>query len=147
MDNADTGILGLADIVVAYLFAEVFNGTAVTLVDTAKHLDQRGLTGAVFAHQCVNLACFQFEVNTLQRVNTGEVLLDALHLQNCFAHSTHLSHSTSVGTASYFSFDYPAQKRNGSLMHFAPRAACQQYSLCIISKVYEKIKGFLKILY
>jgi hypothetical protein len=35
----------------------------------------------------VDLAGLQLEVNALQRVNAGEIFLNALHFQNRFAHS------------------------------------------------------------
>jgi hypothetical protein len=70
------------------LFAKVFNGTFIPGMDTAKDLDQSGLTGTIFTHQRVDFAGLQLEINTIQSMDTSEIFVDALHLQNRFAHST-----------------------------------------------------------
>ena len=87
MYDTDASVLCVLGAIDFDLLTEEFNGTAVLGVDTGQNLHQCGLTGAVFADQCHDFTAAHFELCVIQRVNTGEVFLNALHLQNCFAHS------------------------------------------------------------
>ena len=61
------------------------------MVNTAQNLDQRRFTGAVFTQKRVNLAGTQFKINALQRMDTGEALVNSLHLQQkLFFHAVQL---------------------------------------------------------
>ena len=87
VNDTDTGCLGICNVCEIDFFAEVFNSTAVPLMDAAQHLDQRGLTGAVFTHERMDFTGLQLEINALQRMDAGEIFLNALHFQNCFTHT------------------------------------------------------------
>ena len=54
----------------------------VARVDAGEHLHQRALAGAVLAHQRMNLAREQAEVDRVQRPDAAERLVDAAHLEN-----------------------------------------------------------------
>ena len=85
--DANTSVLCVLGSMDFDLLTEILNGTAVLGVDTGQNLHQCGLTGAVFTDQCHDFTAADLKLSIVQRVNTGEVLLNALHLQNCFAHS------------------------------------------------------------
>ena len=87
VNDADASVLCVFGAIDLDLFAEELNGTAVLGIDAGQNLHQCGLTGAVFADQCHNLTAAHFQLCVIQRVNTGEVFLNSLHLQNSFAHS------------------------------------------------------------
>ena len=110
VDNADTGNLRFTDVAEAHLLTQILDGAAILLMDAAQHLDQCGFTGTVLAHQCVNFAGTQIKIDAPQRMHTGEILLDALHLQNCFAHSySPFSYHfilTAAGLCPFFSSSY-----------------------------------------
>ena len=87
VNNANAFVLCILGSIDFDLLTEIFNGTAVLGVDTGQNLHQCGLTGAVFADQTHDFTAADLKLSIIQRVNTGEVFLNALHLQNCFAHS------------------------------------------------------------
>ena len=55
---------------------------AVDLVDAGEHLDQGRLARAVLAHQGVDLAGEEPQVDVVERADARELLADALHLQD-----------------------------------------------------------------
>ena len=87
VNNTNTSVLCVLGSIDFDLLAEILNGTAVLGVDTGQNLHQCGLTGAVFADQAHDFTAADLKLSIIQRVNTGEVFLNALHLQNNFAHS------------------------------------------------------------
>ena len=56
---------------------------AVLGIHAGQHLDQRGFSRSVFAHQRMDLTLAQRKVHILQGVDAGEVFADAAHFQNC----------------------------------------------------------------
>ena len=85
--DTNTSVLCVLGSIDFDLLTEKLNGTAVLGVDTGQNLHQCGLAGAVFADQAHDFTAADLKLSIVQRVNTGEVFLNALHLQNNFAHS------------------------------------------------------------
>ena len=54
--------------------------SAIALDDTAQHVDQSGLSGAVLAHQGVHLARTHIEIHVFQGVHAAKTLGDTLDL-------------------------------------------------------------------
>ena len=57
------------------------DAAAVLLMDACQHLDQRGLAGAVFPHQGMDLAFTQGEIHLVQRLGARKLLIDPAHRQ------------------------------------------------------------------
>src|ERR1700719_1929216 len=55
--------------------------TAVAILHSAHDLHQRGLAGAIFAHQEVNFAGVDYEVAAAEGYYAAEALLDPLELE------------------------------------------------------------------
>ena len=55
-------------------------------IDATQNLHQRGFAGAVFADQRVDLALAHLEADIVQRLDAGECLCDATHLENDVVH-------------------------------------------------------------
>ena len=87
VNNTNTSVLCVLGAMDLDLLTEILNGTAILGVDTGQNLHQCGLTGTVFADQAHDFTASDLKLSIVQRVNTGEVFLNALHLQNNFAHS------------------------------------------------------------
>ena len=86
MHDADALCLCIAGAIDLNVLAEIFDYAIVLLVDTSEDLHQRGLAGAVFTDQSHDFAGTDFQLCIVQCVNAGEILLNALHFQNCLAH-------------------------------------------------------------
>ena len=64
------------------------NLSAVLGINTKQALHQRGFAGTIFAHQRMDRALLQLEVNTVQSLDAGECFCDANHpQQNILLHS------------------------------------------------------------
>ena len=87
MNDADAGVLGLGNVVERHRPTKILHCAAIPFINATQHFDQGGLAGAVFAHQGVHLTGAEVKIDPFQGVDTGEILLDALHTQDCFAHS------------------------------------------------------------
>ena len=81
MDHGDAALQSLHRTLKADFFAVQEYLSRVRLVDAEQALHQRGLAGAVFAHQRVHLARLDFEMDVVERAHAGKVLGDAVHLQ------------------------------------------------------------------
>ena len=57
------------------------DGAGILPVDPSEDLDQRRFAGAVLAHQRMNLARLERQVDVLQREHAGKALADPDHLQ------------------------------------------------------------------
>ena len=60
------------------MFLALDAGSGGGLVLAAQHLDERGLAGAVLAHQRVDLAGHQLQVDLIERQHAWEALADVL---------------------------------------------------------------------
>ena len=90
--RGDASGLCLVRAVEGDLLAVHADGARVRPVDAGDDLDERGLAGAVLAHQGVDLAGGDREVHVLQRPDARELLADALELeQRCHAVLAHSS--------------------------------------------------------
>ena len=87
VDDADAGPLGLADVLKVDRLPEQDDLAAVPWINACQHLHQRGFTGAVLAHQGVDLTGAQLKADALQRVDTGKPFINVLHLQDRLIHS------------------------------------------------------------
>ena len=74
MDDADAEVLRRLGARQRYLPLADQDTARVGLVDAGEAFHQRRLAGAVLAHQRVDLAGAQVEVDGAQRVNAGEAL-------------------------------------------------------------------------
>ena len=72
------GFLGIFE--VDFLAVQV-DVAGILVVDTEQALHQGGLTGAVFAHQCVNRTGLDRQVDAVQSLDAGELLDDSFHAQ------------------------------------------------------------------
>ena len=79
VDEDDARLLCLLGIFIAHFLAVHQHGTGITGVHAGEDLHQRGLTGAVFAHEGVNFAVVQDEAGVLQDLVGTEGLVNALH--------------------------------------------------------------------
>ena len=79
IDGADAGVLRLPRAAESLLDAVDGDAARVDVVDTGERLDQRGLAGAVLAHQRVDLAGQQPEVHAVERLDAREVDADVPH--------------------------------------------------------------------
>ena len=86
VNDADAMCLRVSGTVDFDFLAEILNDAFVLGVDTGEDFHQCRLAGAVFADQCQYLAGADFQLGVVQRVDTWEVLLDAVHSQNRIAH-------------------------------------------------------------
>ena len=82
-DPAGSGIAGAAE---EDLLSLDEYPALVRHVHTGDDLDQRGFSGAVFPHQCVNLAFSQLKLHIVQGRNTGESLGDVFQFQDNVVH-------------------------------------------------------------
>ena len=79
VDDADTFALGIPGAVNLDLLAEVLDGASVLLVNAGENLHQGGLARPVFSHQGHYLSGAHLKMRVVQRVDAGEVFLDAVH--------------------------------------------------------------------
>ena len=86
MHDADALGLGIAGTVDLNVFAEILDHAVILLIDAGQDLHEGGLTCAVLTDQRHDFAGTNFQLCVVQCVNAGEILLDAVHLQNCLAH-------------------------------------------------------------
>ena len=86
VDDRHTKLLGLLGRQVTVLLAKDFHRAAVSGIDTAQDLHQRGFTCTVFTQQSHHLARAQFEVNIIQSFYAGKAFVDAMHRHNVFLH-------------------------------------------------------------
>ena len=94
MDHGDAGIQRIqrrADIELAPGETHL---APVGVIDAGDDLHQRGLARAVLAHQCVDRAGADLELNIIQRHDAGEFLADVIHLKDEFA----LKHAARIRT-------------------------------------------------
>ena len=82
MDHADPGGNRLAGISEKDRFSIKQIGARIVLLHTGKHLVQRGLPGSVFTNQPQDLAADQGKIDAVQSVNTWEIFMDILGLNN-----------------------------------------------------------------
>ena len=82
VDGADPGLLRLQRAGEAHRLAVQRDRAGVDRVDAGQHLDQRRLAGAVLAHQGVDLAGEEPEVDVVERRDAGERLADPRHRQD-----------------------------------------------------------------
>src|SRR5215213_2352286 len=82
-DDCNTCLGRLADAMKLTHLAVDQNLTVITTVsiNTAEHLHQRGLTGAIFADQRVELAGPEIQSDTIESPNTREGFHDTPHLK------------------------------------------------------------------
>ena len=85
--DADAPVLGILGTVDFDLLTEILDDAIVLGVDAGQNFHQRGFARAVFADQSQNFARPDFQLRVIQCVNAREILLDAVHSQNCLAHS------------------------------------------------------------
>ena len=78
VDRGDARALLGAGAVLVDRFAEYLDAALVGGVGAGEDLDQRGFSGAVLADEAVDLALTKHEIDTLERLNAGERLRDAL---------------------------------------------------------------------
>jgi hypothetical protein len=85
MNDDDAESFGIVDVAKAPLLAVEHDAALVRAVgiDAAQHLHQRGLAGAVFADQRVDLPRLHGEIHVAQGLDSGEALADPAHLDNC----------------------------------------------------------------
>ena len=87
MNNADAGSTRFNGVGEVHVFTFDKDLAFVRLVNTGENLNQRGFTGAVFAHQTVNGAAFNIYGYIVESFNAGEYLRNALQAQNIiFSH-------------------------------------------------------------
>ena len=84
VNDDDPERLGIVDIAKAPLLAVEGDRALIAAVgiDPAQHLHQRRLAGAVFAHQRVNLAGLDGEIDVAQRLHACKALADTAHLEH-----------------------------------------------------------------
>ena len=85
-DDNDALFLGLTNVVELADLAIVNNVAAVlTLgINAGKNIHQGGLTRAVFAADCHDLALFHLQIDIIQRSEPGELLDNVVHFQDIF---------------------------------------------------------------
>jgi hypothetical protein len=88
VDGGDAGLLRLARVAEMHGLAVEEHFPFLRLVHARDHLDECGLACAVFAHQCMDLAGLQIEVDAVQGFDARKDLRDAAQLQNGIGHTT-----------------------------------------------------------
>src|SRR6266404_6126373 len=85
MDDDDAERLGIVDVAEVPLLAVIDDAAVVVAVgiDAAQHLHQRRLAGAVLAHQGMDLALPDGEIDVVQRLHAGEGFADTAHFEQC----------------------------------------------------------------
>ena len=78
--HADTQIVGVVGVLDGHHLAVLFDDALLRLVQAEKHAHQRGLPGAVFAQQGVDLSLFQLQGDIVVGHDAGEPLGDIQHL-------------------------------------------------------------------
>src|SRR5690606_39950332 len=73
VDRRDTGLLGVGGAAELLALSADGDGPGVDAVDAGEGLDQRRLTGAVLAHERVDLAGEQAELDLVERLDSGEL--------------------------------------------------------------------------
>src|SRR6267378_420613 len=93
MNDDDAERLGFIDVAKMPLLAVIDDAAVITAagIDTAQHLHQGRLAGAVLAHQSMDLALPDGEIDVAQRLHAGEGFADTVHFEQC-------SHSNSLQT-------------------------------------------------
>src|SRR5467141_587004 len=93
MNDDDAESFVLIDVAKMPLLAVIDDAAVITAagIDTAQHLHQGRLAGAVLAHQSMDLALPDGEIDVAQRLHAGEGFADTVHFEQC-------SHSNSLQT-------------------------------------------------
>ena len=82
--HGDAPVEGVQGSVDGHLFPLVDHFALVHVVDAKHALHQRGLAGAVLAHQGVDGAGAEFQLRVVQGLDAGERLDHATHFQTIF---------------------------------------------------------------
>ena len=93
VNDDDARLLGLLRAVELNFLALVGDGAGILGVDAREHLHQRGLAGAVLAHQRVYFAPANLQIDVIQRVHAREGFVNSFHRQNDFVRKLILCHS------------------------------------------------------
>ena len=88
VDDADALALRVPGPVNFDLLAEILNGAPVLLVDAGENFHQGGLARPILSHQGHHFSGPHLQVRVVQRVDAGEVFLDAVHFKDHFTHSS-----------------------------------------------------------
>ena len=85
MNDDDAERLGIVDVAEVPLLAVIDDAAVIAAVriDAAQHLHQGRLAGAVLAHQGMDLALPDGEIDVVQRLHAGEGFADAAHFEQC----------------------------------------------------------------
>ncbi len=86
MDDGDAERLRRPDAVDVDLPAVDENLALVGDVDAAEDFDEGGFPRAVLAHDGMDFAFPEFEINALEGVHAGKALVDAFHFEECVGH-------------------------------------------------------------
>ena len=98
MDDDDAKRLGIIDIAEMPLLAVIDDAAVIAAVgiNAAQNLHQGRLAGAVLAHQGMDLALSDREIDIVQRLHTGEGFADAAHFEQ-WCHSVSREHARRHG--------------------------------------------------
>ena len=84
----NSGCLGILRSSELHFFAVQEHFTLFCFMYTGNYLDKRTFSGAVFAHERMNLAGFQLKLHIIQCLYTRKNLCNSFKLKNIFRHGS-----------------------------------------------------------
>ena len=125
VNDDDARLLRLLGTMEFDFLAFIGDGSGILGVDAREHLHQRGLAGAVLAHQRMHFALANLQIDVIQRVHAREGFVNPFHRQNDFVRKLILCHSIP-----FLPFSFPRSVQRG--WNASIRAATGQKS-CLLS--------------
>ena len=108
VNDDDARLLSLLGTMEFDFLAFIGDGSRILGVDAREHLHQRGLAGAVLAHQRMHFALANLQIDVIQRVHAREGFVNPFHRQNDFVRKLILCHSIP-----FLPFSFPRSVQRG----------------------------------